>query len=179
MNLHVAATNHCYLAICCDCGHETIARPASGLCSHVEGRRRNLQMSERCLVGLMLAAIMRLMAGIKWSCQCNRHEVDTKLPRLAGEILNDWDAVITFVGDPDVPPTNNDDAERAHRNAVIFRRISFDTRSVEGSRLYAAALSVIDTCRKHRTDPWAYGSAQITAGRANTLLSTVPAQVRT
>lgn len=62
MNLHVAATKHSYLAIRCDCGHETIARPASGLCSHVEGRRRDLQMSERCLVGPMLATFIAALS---------------------------------------------------------------------------------------------------------------------
>ena len=348
MNLHVAATKHCYLAVRCDCGHETIARPATGLCSHVEGRRRDLQMSERCLVGPMLAtfiaalslrfrlsrvktaeflvdwlgvelgaatiercihefglasepvveqlieevraaeivhldetpwyqkatllwlwvavtattivyriasrkhcelaaligdaflgwlvtdgygayrdhprrqrclahlirkaralaegyygagsgfgrdlvrdlrrliervhdgddpaAIKRLTARIKWNCQCNRHQIDTKVRGLAGEILNDWDAVIAFVADPDLPPTNND-AERALRHAVISRRISFGTRTDEGSRFYAAALSVIDTCRKRGTDPWAYACALIAAARANSPLPTIPAQV--
>ena len=348
MNLHVAATKHCHLAIRCDCGHETIARPATGLCSHVEGRRRDLQMSERCLVGPMLAtfiaalslrfrlsrvktaeflvdwlgvelgaatiercihefglasepvveqlieevraaeivhldetpwyqkatllwlwvavtattivyriasrkhcelaaligdaflgwlvtdgygayrdhprrqrclahlirkaralaegyygagsgfgrdlvrdlrrliervhdgddpaAIKRLTARIKWNGQCNRHQIDTKVRGLAGEILNDWDAVIAFVADPDLPPTNND-AERALRHAVISRRISFGTRTDEGSRFYAAALSVIDTCRKRGTDPWAYACALIAAARANSPLPTIPAQV--
>lgn len=348
MSLHVAATKHCYLAIRCDCGHETIARPATGLCSHVEGRRRDLLMSERCLVGPMLAtfiaalslrfrlsrakiaefladwlgvelgiatiercihefglasepvveqliedvraaeivhldetpwyqkasllwlwvavtattivyrigsrkhcelaaligdaflgwlvtdgygayrdhprrqrclahlirkaralaegdygpgsgfgsdlvrdlrrliervhdgddpaAIKRLTASIKWNCQCNRHEIDAKVRGLAGEILNDWDAVVAFVADRDLPPTNND-AERALRHAVISRRISFGTRSDEGSRFYAAALSVIDTCRKRGTDPWAYACALITAARANNLLPTIPALV--
>ena len=41
---------------------------------------------------------------------------------LANEILNGWDAVIAFVHDPRLPPTNND-AERALRHAVIARRI--------------------------------------------------------
>jgi transposase len=347
MGLQVSATKHCYLAVRCDCGHETIAAPATGLCSHVEGRRRDLRMSERCLVGPMLAtfiaalslrfrlsrvkiaeflrdwlgvelgvatiercihefglasepvveqlieevraaeivhldetpwyqratllwlwvavtattivyrigsrkycelaaligdaflgwlvtdgygayrdyprrqragladevgqaalaegyygagsgfgrdlvrdlkrliervhdgddpaAIKRLTARIKWSCQCNRHEIDKKVRDLAGEILNDWDAVIAFAADPKLPPTNND-AERALRHAVIARRISFGTRSDEGSRFYAAALSVIDTCRKRGADPWTYGATLIAAARANLPLPTIPAQ---
>ena len=60
---------------------------------------------------------------------------------------------------------------------MIFRRIRFDTRSDEGIRFYAAALSVIDTCRKRGTDPWAYACALITAARSNNLLPTIPAQV--
>ena len=69
---------------------------------------------------------------------------------LAREILNDWNAVVAFVDDPRLPPTNND-AERALRHAVIARRIGFGTRTDEGSRCYAAALSVIETCRKRAT----------------------------
>ena len=77
---------------------------------------------------------------------------------MAGEILNDWDAVVAFVSDPSLPPTNNE-AERALRHAVIARRISFGTRTDEGSRFYAAGLSVVDTCRKRGADPWAYARA--------------------
>ena len=87
-------------------------------------------------------AVRRLMDAIKWSCQCNRHEIEQKVRDLANEILNDWDAVIAFVYDPRLPPTNND-AERALRHAVIARRISYGTRTDEGSRLYAAGLSII------------------------------------
>ena len=68
-------------------------------------------------------AVKRLMARIQWNCQSNRHEVENKVRELAGEILNDWDAVVAFVDDPSLPPTNND-AERALRHAVIARRIS-------------------------------------------------------
>jgi len=82
--------------------------------------------------------------------------------------------VIAFVADPNLPPTNND-AERALRHAVIARRISFGTRTDEGSRFYAAALSVIDTCRKRGTDPWAYASSLIAAARANSHLPAIPA----
>jgi transposase len=348
MALQVTATKHVYFAVRCSCGHETVERPGVGLRSEIEGRRRNLQMSERCLVGPMLAtfiaalslrlrlsrrkiqeflhdwlalelgvatiercvhefglasepvverliedvraaqivhldetpwyqrgglrwlwvavtaativyrigsrrkeeltaligeaflgwlvtdgygayrdhprrqrclahlirkalalaegyygagsgfgrdlvrdlrrllervhdgeggdtdAVKRLMARIKWNCQCNRHEIEQKVRDLAGEILNDWDAVIAFVFDPSLPPTNND-AERALRHAVIARRISFGTRTDEGSRFYAAGLSVIDTCRKRGVEPWAYACRLIAAARANLSLPTIPA----
>jgi len=120
-------------------------------------------------------AVKRLMARIKWNCQCNRHEIEQKVRDLAGEILNDWDAVIAFVSDPSLPPTNND-AERALRHAVIARRISFGTRTDEGSRFYAAGLSIIDTCRKRGVEPWAYACRLIAAARANHMLPTIPAR---
>jgi hypothetical protein len=120
-------------------------------------------------------AVKRLMARIKWSCQCNRHEIEQKVRDLAGEILNDWDAVVAFVWDASLPPTNND-AERALRHAVIARRISFGTRTDEGSRFYAAGLSVIDTCRRRGVEPWAYACRLIAAARANLPLPQIPAK---
>ena len=61
---------------------------------------------------------------------------------MAKEILNDWDAVVAFVNNPDLPPTNNE-AERALRHAVIGRRISYGTRTSEGSLAYSSLFSVI------------------------------------
>ena len=119
-------------------------------------------------------AVRRLMDAIKWSCQCNRHEIEQKVRDLANEILNDWDAVIAFVYDPRLPPTNND-AERALRHAVIARRISYGTRTDEGSRLYAAGLSIIETCRKRGLDPWAYARDLIAAARTGAATPAIPA----
>jgi hypothetical protein len=62
---------------------------------------------------------------------------------LAREILNDWDAVVAAVNNPDLPLTNNE-AERALRHAVIARRISYGTRTTEGSIAYSCLLSVIE-----------------------------------
>ena len=348
MSLAVAATRHSYFAVRCPCGHDNVERPGIGLCSRIEGRKRNLRMSERCLVGPMLAAFIaalalrcrlsrrkiqeflrdwlklelstatiercihefglasepvvdrliedvraadvvhldetpwyqmgallwmwvavtattivyrigsrrkeelaaligdaflgwlvtdgygayrdhprrqrclahlirkalalaegyygagsgfgrelardlrrliervrdgaeaealeRLTKRIKWNCQRNRHEIEKKVRDLAGEILNDWGAVIAFVADPNLPPTNND-AERALRHAVIARRISYGTRTNEGSRFYAAGLSVIDTCRKRGVEPWEYARNLIAAARANLTLPIIPAKV--
>jgi hypothetical protein len=110
------------------------------------------------------AGVKRLVTGVKWFCQCHQHEAEDKVRALAREILNDWQAVIAFVEDPRLPPTNND-AERALRHAVIARRIGFGTRTEEGSRCYAAALSIIDTCRKRGTDTWTYARDLIAAAR--------------
>lgn len=118
-------------------------------------------------------AVKRLMARLKWNCQCNRYEDEKKVRELAGEILNDWDAIVAFVFDPKLPPTNND-AERALRHAVIARRISFGTRTDEGSRFYAAALSVIDTCRKRGVETWGYACRLIAAARAGLPMETIP-----
>ena len=69
--------------------------------------------------------------------------------------LNDWDAVVAFVKNPGLPATNNE-AERALRWVVLFRKITYGTRTVESSRSFAAMLSVIETCRLRDVDPWEY-----------------------
>ena len=84
-----------------------------------------------------------------------RGSTHPKLKALAREILNDWSAVVAFVFNPDLPVTNND-AERALRHAVIARHISHGTRSNEGSKAYAALLSVIETCRLRNIKPWTF-----------------------
>jgi hypothetical protein len=62
MSLQVTATKHSYFAALCPCGHETVACPARGLSSQVEGRKRNLQMNERCMVGPMLATFIAALS---------------------------------------------------------------------------------------------------------------------
>ena len=108
------------------------------------------------------ASVKRLLTRLKWNCQCNRYAVEDKVGALAHEILNDWEAMIAFVHDPRLPPTNND-AERALRHAAIARRIGYGTRTDEGRSCYAAALSVIETCRKRSLDMAAYARVPGTA----------------
>jgi transposase len=134
------------------------------------------RLIERVRDGDNDAAVKRLLARIKLNCRRNEHEIEQKVRALAREILNDWEAVIAFVAEPLLPPTNND-AERALRHAVIARRISFGTRTDEGSRFYAAGLSVIDTCRKRGVDPWTYGRDLIAAARKGSSLPSIPATV--
>lgn len=105
-----------------------------------------------------------ILASLKKVCDLGSEEEHEKLRALAREILNDWDAVVAFVKNPELPPTNND-AERALRHAVISRRISFGTRTSEGSRAYACLLSVIETCRLREQDPWSYIAETIALGR--------------
>src|SRR3954469_7079275 len=96
-----------------------------------------------------------IQARLKRACKLHRDHDTEKIRQLAREILNDWAAIVAFVGNPLLPPTNNE-AERALRHAVIARRLSFGTRTEEGSAAYAAKLSVVETCRRRGIDPWAY-----------------------
>ena len=78
---------------------------------------------------------------LKGNCLIGSLDSHEKLQALGSEILNDWDAVIAFVNHPELPPTNNE-AERALRHAVIGRRISYGTRTNEGSLASAFLTSV-------------------------------------
>jgi IS1 family transposase/transposase len=115
-----------------------------------------------------------ILARLKRACKLGSEEKYSKLRALAKEILNDWDAVVAFVKNPELPPTNND-AERALRHAVISRRISFGTRTTEGSMAYAALLSVIETCRLRNQDPWQYIAQTIALGRKGLAPCPMPA----
>ncbi len=79
MSLQVTATKHVYFATPCSCGHETVCRPGVGARSQVEGRRRNLHMSERCLVGPMLSTFI---AALSLRLRLSRRKVQ--------EFLHDW-----------------------------------------------------------------------------------------
>ena len=58
------------------------------------------RLIERVRDGDNDAAVKRLLARIKWNCQCNEHAIEQKVRALAREILNDWEAVIAFVAEP-------------------------------------------------------------------------------
>lgn len=64
-----------------------------------------------------------------------------------GHLFDRFDHLWTFAEHADVEPTNNA-AERALRHAVIWRKLSFGTQSVSGSRFVETLLSVIETCRQ-------------------------------
>ena len=75
------------------------------------------------------------------ACGCAR-TAGTCRELLAGE-THLW----TFVRVEGVEPTNND-AERALRHGVIYRKLSGGTDSESGSRFVERMLSVVATCRQ-------------------------------
>ena len=72
------------------------------------------------------------------------HPVD--LARGRRELLKLEPALWTFLRVEGVEPTNNA-VERALRHAVLWRKSSYGTASVKGSRYVANILSVVATCR--------------------------------
>jgi transposase len=70
-------------------------------------------------------------------------------PRTAGtcaNILEQESALWTFVDVEGIEPTNNA-AERVLRQAVLWRKKSFGTRSADGSRFVERMLTAVATCR--------------------------------
>jgi transposase len=81
---------------------------------------------------------------------------------LAKNLLKLWPALWTFADVPDVEPTNNA-AERGLRAAVIYRKLSFGSRSQGGERTIERLLSVDHTCRLQRRSLYAYLSELLAA----------------
>ncbi|GAC1591271.1 MAG: IS66-like element ISRhru2 family transposase [Sphingomicrobium sp.] len=115
-----------------------------------------------------------ILARLKRACRLNQDAETAKARALAGEVLADWDAITAFVTNQNLPPTNND-AETALRHAVIARRISYGTRTGEGSRAYAAILSIVETCRRRKIDPGAVMERAIASARKGIKLTSLPA----
>lgn len=63
------------------------------------------------------------------------------------ELYQHRDWLWTFVDEEGIEPTNNA-SERSLRHAVIWRKLSFGTQSVAGSRFTERMLTVIETCRQ-------------------------------
>lgn len=74
-------------------------------------------------------------------CPCVRTQGKTRA------LIDDWDALWTFVRIEGVAPTNNE-AERDLRHAVILRKLTYGTQSDRGSRFVERILSVVETLRK-------------------------------
>jgi transposase len=80
-------------------------------------------------------------------------EVGADAPGIAGscaDILAHREALWTFVDERGIDPTNNH-AERELRGLVLWRKLTFGSRSERGTRFAANIKSVVHTCRKqHR-----------------------------
>jgi transposase len=75
-----------------------------------------------------------------------------------------WPALWTFLGVAGVEPTNNA-AEHALRPAVLWRKGSFGTHSVEGSRFVERMLTVTATCRQQGRQVLSFLVEAITAAQ--------------
>jgi transposase len=91
------------------------------------------------------------------------------------EILKVEEGLWTFVRVEGIEPTNNA-SERALRHAVIWRRISGGTDSIDGSRFVERMLTVVATCRQQKRNVLDYLSTCFEAHlRGQKVPSLVPA----
>ena len=117
-----------------------------------------------------------LLAEYRLACERMATAAHAKARALAVEMLNDRDAIFRVLQHPRLPLTNNE-AERALRHWVILRRISYGTRTEQGSRVFAMLASVIETCRKRQHSPWPYLEAIIARRRAGLPVLPLPVAV--
>lgn len=114
------------------------------------------------------------LISYRLACEKMKSSTHKNTRALAVEMLNDWDVIFTVLDHPHLPLTNNE-AERALRHWVILRRISYGTRTEQGSRIFAILASVIETCRIRQQCPWRYLAAVIDNRRAGFLAPPLPA----
>jgi transposase len=81
---------------------------------------------------------------------------------MCNELYDHREWLWTFVEHEGVEPTNNA-SERALRHAVIWRKLSFGTQSAHGSRFVETMLTVIETCRQHKRNVFAFLAAATAA----------------
>lgn len=116
------------------------------------------------------------LEALKRLCEKYRDHEHEKTEKLARELLNDWDAIWNVLQYPQLPLTNNL-AEQALRHWVISRKISYGTRTKQGSRAYTILASVIDTCRQRDVSPWDYIAQVIGERRKNNPVPPLPEPV--
>lgn len=68
----IVCTLHYYYAAVCACGHENVEKPGEGYVSHLEGRKRNVKLTEHTIVGPMLATFI---AALSRRCGMSRKKI--------------------------------------------------------------------------------------------------------
>jgi len=167
-----------------------LQRKAKGLEDSLEQAARGFGRETGQLLSTLMAAVYRaregppgedltptfqkLLDAFRATCEQMESCSHDKTRELACEFLNDWDAIFAVLAHPHLPLTNNE-AERALRHWVIWRRISYGTRTPVGSRTMALLASIIDTCRRRGVSPWPYLAEVIAAGRQGRAVPQLPA----
>ena len=81
---------------------------------------------------------------------------DPDCQRLSNRLRKHKEAIFCFLREADVEPTNNR-AERALRQNVISRKVSFGNYSTSGATTQTIITSLIETCRQQKKDFIQYG----------------------
>ncbi len=167
-----------------------LLRKAKGLEESLNREDRQFGRETTTLLKTLMEAIYRAREGpgggdltpvfqeqldqFRAACERARKCSHEKTHALAVEFLNDWEAIFRVLAHPHLPLTNNE-AERALRHWVILRRISYGTRTSQGSRVFALLASIIDTCRKRKASPWRFLAEVIDRRRRGEQVPLLPA----
>jgi transposase len=89
---------------------------------------------------------------------------EKKTAGMARQILRLEKCLWVFVEVPGVEPTNNY-GERTIRQGVIYRKISFGTRSEQGSRFIERILTVVTTLKQQKRNPLEFLTQALSAYR--------------
>jgi transposase len=110
--------------------------------------------------------VQTLRASCKLELEWGTQNACPKTAATCRELLLREAAVWTFVRVEGIEPTNNS-AERSLRPAVLWRKVSFGTRSERGSRFVASMLTVVLSCQQQHRNALAYLTACCQAFYAN------------
>jgi transposase len=111
-------------------------------------------------------AIQPVREAVRRALQAGKKSRCSKTAGTCQELLKHQERLWTFVEVEGVQPTNNE-AERAERHGVLWRKTSGGTDSRQGSRFVERILTVVDTCRRQGKKVLDYLSASIQAWRQN------------
>lgn len=124
-------------------------------------------------LGILVEQYESEITRLKSLCEAHKDSEHEKLRAFSRELLNDWDIIIRQIHEPSLPLTNND-AERILRHWVIDRRLSYGTRTAQGTRSFTLLASVIETCRIRGAPVWDYLTKVISAARIGMELPALP-----
>jgi transposase len=96
-----------------------------------------------------------LRASFRMELEWGSQSACPKTAATCRELLAREAAIWTFVRVEGIEPTNNS-AERSLRPAVVWRKVSFGTRSERGSRFVASMLTVLLSCQQQKRNALAY-----------------------
>lgn len=125
-------------------------------------KMRKMQLEDRSeeIAASDIIRIELLMECLKHSDAKNE-----KVRAFSGEVLNDNQAIFRVLKEPDFPLTNNA-AERTLRPLVILRKISYGSKTNEGSRSIAMLASATETVRLRGHAVWSFFSGLFKARRS-------------
>jgi transposase len=119
-----------------------------------DGRIDWPQLQQSCLP-IRLAFETTLQRVVDLGCERGERTPWAQTVRTCQQLLQRKQALWTFLETPGIEPTNNA-AERALRQSVIHRKISYGVQSARGANCRSRLLTVTATLRQQGRDVWSF-----------------------